>query len=239
MPKISFVLPTYNRIAWLAPAINSLRGQTEADIEIVIVDDGSTDGSRELLEWFKVQDSRIKVIYNETNMGAGKSRNIGCDAATAEIIGVCDSDDVYVETRAKETLDWFERNPDSELVNFPYVTIDYFEDVVDVQNGLPFNHEAFKKDGSISYYCNPAAAYKKTSALEIGGYPNERMKDEDGEKITDDYQFIKNWVDSGKKVDFCEANLKGEIPYVTMHRILPDSMMSKLRGFDPKWIKAA
>jgi glycosyltransferase involved in cell wall biosynthesis len=231
-PIISFVMPTHNRIEWLPLAIDSLRSQTELNIEIVIVDDGSTDGTWDYLEWVSVQDNRIRLVRHETPQGAGPSRNAGAAVALADIVAVCDDDDVYINTRAENILKWFAENPDSELVTFPYVSIDYFDNVVESYVGQPFDHDAFKARGEVSYFCNPATAYKKEAAKAAGGYKRE------DEGITDDYQFLQNWVGAGKRVDYC-GNLGGEIPFATMHRILPNSMMAKIRGFDPAWLRKA
>lgn len=231
MPRISFVCPTRNRIEWLPLCLQSLLNQTEKDIEIVIVNDASSDGTKEFLDDWAVKDARVVVIHNPETMGAGPSRNIGAERATSPIVAVCDDDDVYVETRAEETLKWFEKNPDSELVNFPYVSINYFEDPVTAYRGGPFDHEEFKKTGTVSYFSNPTVAYKKAAAAEIGGYPKEQKG------ITDDYQFLKNWVAAGKKVDFCGNDGNNNVPFVTLHRILPNSMMAEIRGFDPEWLR--
>lgn len=229
-PKLSFVMPTHNRVEWLPLAIESLRAQTEQNIEIVVVDDGSTDDTWDYLNWIAAKDIRIRIYRNETPLGAGPSRNKGAELANADIIAVCDDDDVYIDTRAEHILRWFKDHPDSELVNFPYVSIDYFENVVDSYVGAEFDHKAFKENGAVSYFCNPAAAYKKAAAVVAGGYPKEKTG------MTDDYQFLKHWVAVGKRVDFCPA-IDGEIAFATMHRVLPDSMMAKLRGFDPAWVR--
>lgn len=223
MPKISFVLPTHNRIEWVGECLQSLMDQTEKDIEIIVVNDGSTDGTKEFIDEWATKDPRIKVIHNEESKGGGVSRNIGADAATSEIVGVCDDDDVYPEDRAEATLRWFAENPNSELVNFPYVRVDYFNTPIETFYGAPFDHDAFKKDGTVNYFCNPTVAYKKSSALETGGYRAEK----DG--MTDDIQFVANWIKAGKKIDF-DNRIFG-----VMHRVLPSSMMAKLRGFRPEW----
>lgn len=231
MPKVSFVCPTKNRIAWLPLAIQSLLSQSEKDIEIVVVNDASSDGTREFLDDWAVRDPRVKVIHNEQSIGAGLSRNLGAEVATSDIIGVCDDDDVYLNTRAELTLKWFAENPESELVNFPYLSCDYFDEPIEPFRGMPFDHDGLKKDGTVNYFCNPTAAYKRKAAREMGGYPREK------EGVTDDYQFITNWVQAGKKIDFCGNDGNDNVPFVTLHRILPNSMMAKLRGFDSKWLK--
>lgn len=229
MPLISFVIPTHNRIGWLPLCLQSLLTQTVKDIEIIVVNDASTDGTEEFLDSWAIKDPRVKVIHNETNKGGGESRNIGCNAASSEIIGVCDDDDVYIETRAEMILDWFKKNPESELVNFPYVSVDYFDEPLEAFEGQPFDHEAFKQDGGVNYWCNPSAAYKKASAIEMGGYSKEKQG------LTDDYQFLTNWVKAGKKVDFCKV-YDEQPAFSTLHRILPNSMMSSIRGFKPEWV---
>lgn len=231
MARVSFVIPTYNRVAWIGQAVESCLAQSIEDVEVVVVDDASTDGTKDFLEHYK-DNPKVKVITNETNQKAGKSRNIGAENASSDIICVMDSDDMSIHTRAEETLNWFEKHPESELVTFPYVTIGYFDEVIGEDKGRPFDHEAFKKDGSVSYFSNPSSAYKKKAAQDIGGYLQEK------EGLTDDYQFVQKWVESGKKIDFCGDNGKGEIPYVTLHRVLPDSMMAKIRGWSPKWVHA-
>jgi glycosyltransferase involved in cell wall biosynthesis len=223
-PKISFVMPTHNRIEWMPACLQSLMDQTEKDIEIIVVNDNSTDGTREFLDEFSKIDERIKVIHNETNQGGGRSRNIGMEAATAAIVCVCDDDDSYPEDRAEITLQWFNENPTSELVNFPYIRVGYFDEQLEHFFGGDFDHDAFKKDGTVSYFCNPSVAFKKASVVEVGGYPAETKE------LTDDIQFVKNWIGAGKKIDFDKR------AFACLHRVLPNSMMVKNRGWNPDWV---
>lgn len=226
MPKLSFVLPTHNRLEFVGEAIQSLIEQTEKDIEIIVVNDGSTDGTKEFLDTWAVKDPRVKVIHNEKSLGAGKSRNIGAEAATSEIIAVMDDDDVAPNDRAEVTLRWFNENPKSELVNFPYIRIGYFGEHLETFYGSAFDEKGFKEKGTISYFCNPSSSYKKQSALEIGGYSAEK------EGMTDDVQFVKKWIEAGKKIDFDNR------AFGCLHRVLPNSMMARQRGFNPAWVGA-
>ena len=92
-PKVSVVVPVFNTEAYLDECLGSLVSQTLRDIEIVCVDDGSTDGSAaKLAEWAE-KDSRIRVLRQE-NRGGGAARNAGMDAVTGEWLFFCDSDDV-------------------------------------------------------------------------------------------------------------------------------------------------
>lgn len=223
-PLISFCLPTYNRHAWVGETITSLLEQTVKDIEVIVVDDASTDGTSELLDAMMKMDSRLRVIYNSKNQGAGRSRNIAMKSARAEIICVCDSDDVYPEDRAEKTLKWFDENPKSELVNFPYIRVGYFGEHLEEFNGSQFDEKGFKENGTVNYFANPTVAYKKDSGLMMGGYPPETKE------MTDDIQFVKNWLGSNKKIDFDNR------AYMCLHRVMPESMMAKQRGWRPQWV---
>ena len=101
-PKVSIIVPVYNAQKYLKRCINSLRNQTLWDIEMIFVDDDSTDSSLEICNKMALEDSRIKVIH-KANEGAGKARNAALTIATGEYIGFIDSDD-FVEPDMFKTL---------------------------------------------------------------------------------------------------------------------------------------
>ena len=100
-PKVSVVIPTYNRINYLARAIESALRQTYSNIEIVVVDDGSTDKTEELLKKYV---GRIVYIY-QPNQGAASARNKGIDAAKGEFIAFLDSDDYFYPDNVEKKID--------------------------------------------------------------------------------------------------------------------------------------
>lgn len=93
--KISVIVPVYNSAAWLDRCIASIRNQTYQDLEIIIVNDGSTDQSGMMADHMAIEDPRIKVFHKE-NGGASTARNLGLAKATGDYIGFVDSDD-YIE----------------------------------------------------------------------------------------------------------------------------------------------
>lgn len=102
-PKASVVVPVFDTEAYLDECLGSLVSQTLRDIEIVCVDDGSTDGSpAKLAEWAE-RDSRVRVIRQE-NRGGGAARNAGMDAATGEWLFFCDSDDACEPEMLEEMI---------------------------------------------------------------------------------------------------------------------------------------
>jgi len=101
-PKVSIIVPVYNAGKYLERCINSLRSQTLEDIEMIFVDDASTDSSLEICNKTALEDSRIKVLHKE-NEGAGMARNAALKIATGKYIGFVDSDD-YVDLNMFKTL---------------------------------------------------------------------------------------------------------------------------------------
>ncbi len=107
-PKVSIIVPVYNVENYLERCINSLRNQTLRDIEIILVDDSSTDSSLEICNKMAMEDSRIKVIH-KVNGGAGLARNEALRIATGEYIGFLDSDDFVEEDMFKTLYDKAEK----------------------------------------------------------------------------------------------------------------------------------
>lgn len=93
-PKVSVILPVYNVDQFLNQCMDSIVGQTLKDIEIICVDDGSTDRSLEILKEYESKDDRVKVICQQ-NAGAGAARNNGLKIATGEYLSFLDSDDFF------------------------------------------------------------------------------------------------------------------------------------------------
>jgi teichuronic acid biosynthesis glycosyltransferase TuaG len=109
MPKVSFVVPVYDGDSYLAETINSLRGQSIQDIEIIVIDDCSPDFTPELMDWFRNQDSRIIYKRLEKNGGVCEARNYGNQLATSDIICVSDQDDLSLPWRAEFTYRFMTR----------------------------------------------------------------------------------------------------------------------------------
>ena len=92
MPKVSVIIPVYNVEPYLRKCLDSVVNQTLRDIEIICVDDGSTDGSAAILSEYAAKDPRVKVLMHE-HANAGAARNAGMSVATGEYLGFVDSDD--------------------------------------------------------------------------------------------------------------------------------------------------
>lgn len=92
MIKVSVIVPVYNAEKYLAQCLDSILVQTLKEIEVICVDDGSTDSSGKILDQYADQDKRVKVLHRE-NLGYGVAMNVGMDAASGEYVGIVESDD--------------------------------------------------------------------------------------------------------------------------------------------------
>lgn len=106
-PIVSVVIPTKNRKELTVRAIESVLKQESVNIEVIVVNDGSTDGTGELL---KERYPHIKLINNTFSLGGAKSRNIGAESATAEYIAFLDSDDEWLPNHLISKLDFLKKN---------------------------------------------------------------------------------------------------------------------------------
>lgn len=115
-PAVSVVMPVYNALPHLDEAVESILGQTFTDFEFIILDDGSTDGSRERLrEWAK-RDKRIRLIEAKKNLGPVGSSNKVARAAKAPFVARMDADDISHPDRLKEQFELLRDNPDVGIV---------------------------------------------------------------------------------------------------------------------------
>jgi len=94
-PRVSVVIPTYNRARTLSRAVGSVLSQDFRDIEVIIVDDGSTDATRDVVSSFG--DERVRLISHDVNRGVGAARNTGIEAARGDLVAFQDSDDEWLQ----------------------------------------------------------------------------------------------------------------------------------------------
>lgn len=102
--KVSIIVPVYNVSKYLARCLESLITQTYKNLEIIVVDDGSTDGSSPICDFYEKKDSRIKVIH-KLNEGLGEARNTGLEAGTGSYVMFVDSDDFVEKNAVSEMLE--------------------------------------------------------------------------------------------------------------------------------------
>lgn len=112
IPAVSIILPTYNRAAFLPAALESIKAQTFIDWELVIVDDGSTDETPELLPSLTAGLTQATRLVRRTNGGAYAARNSGLDQARGEFVAFFDSDDLWLPNHLERCVDALRSHPD-------------------------------------------------------------------------------------------------------------------------------
>ncbi|WP_368646146.1 glycosyltransferase family 2 protein [Alkalibacterium putridalgicola] len=123
MPKVSVIVPVYNGEQYLTEAVGSIRKQTMTDIEIILVNDQSTDNSAEICDQLKNEDDRIKVIHLEKNLGICGARNRGMSEAEGEYVAFCDNDDFFLTTLIEDNYS-IAKKTEADMVKFGRKLID-------------------------------------------------------------------------------------------------------------------
>lgn len=149
MSKVSVIIPVYNVEKYLPKCIASVQSQTETDIEIILVDDGSTDSCGTICDAYATEDARIRVIHQE-NSGLGAARNHGLSVSQSSYVMFIDSDD-YIE---------------SELIEKALATADkYGADIV------VYGYQKVSEDGTPLYTCGCDAEFSQDRAYTLSEKP--------------------------------------------------------------------
>lgn len=115
-PTVSVIVPAYNSERYLEAALRSVCAQTFQDFEIIVVDDGSTDGTAGLAEGFRQHDERIRVIH-QRNRGISAARNAGTAASYGRVVALLDSDDMWLPEYLERQLAVLEKHPGADIVS--------------------------------------------------------------------------------------------------------------------------
>ena len=173
---ISIIVPIYNSEKYLNKCIDSLINQTEKNIEIILVNDGSTDNSEEIIKEYK--DKRIKY-YKNKNQGIGKTRNFGIEQATGSYIMFVDSDD-YIEKNACEKMYNKAVNENLDVVLCDFYK-EYDNGNIEEIHTNSFNNSSLKENPNIitDYLCPWAKIYDRKMIIDNNIKFVENLKYED------------------------------------------------------------
>jgi glycosyltransferase involved in cell wall biosynthesis len=114
-PLISVIIPAYNAEKFIHETLQSVLNQTYTNFEIIVLNDGSTDKTKEIVEKFQLSDSRIKLI-NKVNTGVSDTRNLGMQKANGKYIALLDADDVWLPDNLEKKISVLEKNPEIHFV---------------------------------------------------------------------------------------------------------------------------
>ncbi len=213
-PTISVIIPTHNRVHTLARAIESVQEQSIQPLEIIVIDDGSTDNTCALIK----QDFPDVMFYRQSNHGVSHARNRGIESARGEWIALLDSDDAWYPGKLEAQLNVLNRHPEIRLCH----TDEHW-----IRNGKRVNqrqrHE--KRGGHIYQYCLPLCAISPSAAMihksvftDIGFFDEELP-------ACEDYDF---WLrlTALEPVVYCDA------PLVIKHGGHTDQLSRKFMAMD-------
>lgn len=110
MPLVSVITPSYNSKDYLADTVNSVLAQNYSNIEIIVIDDNSMDGSDKIIKKLASTDKRVKTIFLDKNKGAGVARNCGIEICKGKYISFLDSDDLWHPDKIKKQILFMQEN---------------------------------------------------------------------------------------------------------------------------------
>jgi glycosyltransferase involved in cell wall biosynthesis len=176
---ISIVIAAYNADKYIEASIESCLKQTHHEIEIIIVNDGSTDNTALIIDKYAQTTPLIKVIHQE-NKGVGFARNVGNHFATSELIAVLDADDLMTPTRLEEQYAFMKANEDidgiscwASYINDQGKQIGYCISPTDLKTREDYQHY-IAIDKPFIGLIHSGMLYRKSAVLGVGGYRNIR-----------------------------------------------------------------
>lgn len=209
VPKISIILPVYNGERFVSNAIDSILNQTFTDFELIVIDDGSKDGTYDLLNDYKKKDSRIKVISRE-NKGLIATLNEGFSIARGEYIARQDDDDISHLSRFEKQVGFLDEN-------LEYALCGTFYNVVDEKNKfirkhfLPSSNENIQQHLFDSCFGHGTIMLRRSMILDMPWYRKDALYVEDYDffirvakkfKVYNIPEYLYDWCFRGESVSF-------------------------------------
>jgi len=177
-PRVSVVLPVHNGEAFLEDAVQSVLGQTLRELELVVVDDGSTDGSPAILAAAAERDGRVRVVRRERG-GVRNALNHGCAVAAGAYVARLDADDVALPDRLERQASFLDENPGVGVVGGAYAVVDAAgarRSVVRPPTGDP---ELRARLYRYNVLAHPTVMFRREAFEQAGGYRLQEVEDYD------------------------------------------------------------
>ena len=183
LPLVSVIMPAYNAENYISYAIESILNQTYSKIELIIVDDNSTDKTWEIINLFN--DRRIKRIRNSRNRGIAYSTNRAIKESNGEYIALMDDDDIAVSTRIEMSLSFFRGHEDIDLMGGSIIIIDE-QNLMKGVGIIPRNNPAIIRSMLLfkNWICNGTVMFKRKIIF------NNNIWYKDGNLGMQDFRFL-------------------------------------------------
>jgi len=173
------ILPVYNAGRYLDAAVGSILSQTFTDLELIVIDDGSTDGSTDTLRAHAARDSRIKLISRE-NRGLVATLGELIELASGDLLARMDADDIALPERLKTQVAFMEANPLVVCIGGGIILIDEHDH--ELHHPPPVTGDAHVQRSALEGrmpICHPAAMFRADAIANVGGYRPEAYPSED------------------------------------------------------------
>lgn len=168
-PEVSVLMSVFNGETFLSQAIESILNQTFREFEFVIVNDGSTDGTGQILDDYARRDSRVRILAH-ANRGRAESLNRGIELCGGQYIARMDADDISLPCRLEEQVDYLEHHPAVGLLGGSFEIIDTAGNMLQTIR-CPLHDAEIRSHMLVSNpMCHPAVVMRKDVAVASGGY---------------------------------------------------------------------
>ena len=223
-------MPSYNYSRYLPVAIQSVLSQTYSDLELIVTDDCSTDGSREILEQWSKLDSRVVPVFHAMNQGLARARNSGLAVSTGDFIALCDADDIWLPEKLKTQMECFQAQPELGLVHCDSAIIDGEGKLTGERFGALSNYGRRASTDSLfealcerNFLCVPTVILRR-EAIEYAGGFEESLRS------------LEDWV--------CWAKVSRKYPFyyiaepLVQYRVHGAGLSNNLKGMASNRVKA-
>lgn len=187
MVKVSVVIPVYNCKRYVVEAVDSILKQTYKDFEILLLDDGCTDGTSEILKTLAKKDARVRLIVNKKNMGMTATMNRGLREARGEYIARMDADDVAKKNRFAKQVQFLDKHPEIALLG---TAADIINNKGVVTGSLAYvtTHDEIKRHMmERNQFIHPSTMYRRSVLNDVGYYDVNF-------KIAQDYEYFSRMI---------------------------------------------
>lgn len=215
-PLVSVIMPVYNAAPYLREAIDSILNQTFTDFELLVIDDGSTDNSREIISEYK--DTKIRLIVNDKNLKIVKTLNKGLELSRGKYIARMDSDDISVLDRLEKQVKYMEQHTDVDICGSNFKVFGAFGEELAC---YPSDDISIRKAMIKSCnFCHPSVMIRKASLIKYNlKYDEQFLYAEDYDlwsrgilclKYHNIDEFLLNYRKSGENTSF-KQNMRQNI----------------------------
>lgn len=162
-PKVSVIMCAYNGEEYIEESIDSILAQTLTDFEMIIVDDGSNDSTKKIIQKYQDMDKRVVFLSNNENMGICFTLNKGLDSAKGDFIAILDNDDIALPDRLQIQYDYLKSNPKTFLLGGSAILINETGAIIGKTKPILGKESVEKKLPNANCIYHPTVMYRKTN----------------------------------------------------------------------------